>query len=269
MTTLRILAVDDEQLALRRLDLLLRKIVGVELIGTARSGPQALDLITRLKPDVILLDIRMAGMSGFEVVTALEGPDPPEVIFVTAFDSFAAQAFELSPVDYVVKPVDLDRLRRAIDRARRRLEASEARLHIDELTAVVAALRSQAAETASGGAGPPAEIWVQRRGEFARLLVRDIDWVEAERDYVRLHARGESYLLRHTLAALHERLGERFLRIRRSALVRTDRIAAVRRAGYGDLRVKLVTGEELRVGGAYVAQVRAMLNARTSPVEEG
>lgn len=257
MTRLRVLAVDDEQLALRRMELLLGKLADVELAGTANNGEAALAAIAALRPDVLLLDIKMAGMDGFDVVAAMAEGGAPQVIFVTAFDAFAARAFAVSATDYIVKPVELGRLRDALDKARKARELSGASLRIAELQAAVAALR------AGGEASAEQEIWVEKRGEFVRLRLDDIDWVEAERDYVYLHARGNPYLVRHTVAGMHARLGdERFIRIRRSALVRRDRIAAIRKAGYGDVRVQLLSGEELRVGRTFVKQVRSMLGQR-------
>ena len=262
MIPLRVFAVDDEPLALRRLELLLSRIAGTELVGTAASGREALDRLAEVKPDVVLLDIKMADLGGFDVVEALDGDNVPLVIFVTAFDHFAARAFDVSAVDYVVKPVEFDRLYEAIERARGSLKAADAAARVAELHEVIAALRSQA--------GPDSEprreceIWVERRGEFVPVRVSDIDWVEAERDYVRLHVNGSSYLLRETIGGMEERLGpERFIRIRRSALVRRDRIAAIRRPGYGDFRIQLTNGEEVRVGRTYVRQVRTLIAARS------
>lgn len=253
---LRTLIVDDEQLALRRMELLLRRLPEVELVGQVRSGSEALAAIARLTPDLVLLDIRMGDVSGLDVAEALTGPNAPMVIFVTAFDAFAAQAFDLSALDYVVKPVEFGRLRRAIDRAHKRVEAQVARSQAAELRSIVAALRADRSPDA-----PPNQLWVQRRGEYLRVCIDDIDWVEAERDYVHLHARGERYLMRHTLTAIQERLGaQRFVRIRRSALVRTDGVRAIRKAGYGDVRVKLICGEELRVGRTYVGKIRTLLS---------
>lgn len=262
MTVLRILAVDDEALALRRLELLLRRMPEAELVATARSGLDALERIAELRPDVVLLDIRMTGMDGLDVAAALQGPDAPLVIFVTAFDEFAARAFELSALDYVVKPVDFGRLHQAIRKAAERLEAFDAQLQVAELRQLVATLRSErAASHVPGG-----DIWVQRRGQFVRVPLGGIDWAEAERDYVRLHVGAESYLLRHTLTALLDRLGEaQFVRIRRSAIVRADRVEAVRKVGYGDVRVRLVSGQEVRVGRTYLSQIREMLSLRLPP----
>ncbi|MEW5686598.1 MAG: LytTR family DNA-binding domain-containing protein [Pseudomonadota bacterium] len=244
---LRVLAVDDERLALRRMELLLRAAEGVEVVGQARSGPDALTAIETLRPDVVLLDIKMSGMTGLDVAHVLDEPGGPMVIFATAFRDFAAQAFDLSAVDYVLKPVTASRLERALERARkRRCEG-------------VAALP----QPATVRTDPPEarrEIWVRRRGEFVRLAPEAIEWVEADRDYVRLHAGGNSYLLRQTMHGMLERLGsDRFVRVRRSALVRRDAIQAIRKTGHGEVRIRTASGAELRVGRTYVRQFRAMV----------
>ena len=256
---LRVYAVDDEPLALRRVELLLGRIAAVELVGTARNGREAIEAVRALAPDVLLLDIRMAGLDGFDVVEALTGPKVPLVIFVTAFDQFAVRAFEISAVDYIVKPVELERLRAALTRARRNLEAADATARGDELRQAIAMLRGQAP------AAPRYEtqIWTERRNRFVPVKVADIDWVEAERDYVRLHVAGESYLLRETIGAMEARLDpEQYVRVRRSALVRRERIQAIRRAGYGDYRVQLSSGGEVRVGRTYVKGMRALIAPR-------
>lgn len=257
METLRVITVDDELLALRRLELLLGRIPGVELIGSAREGREAIAAIATLKPDVVLLDIKMGAMNGFEVVEALKD-HAPLIIFVTAFDEYATRAFEVSAVDYIVKPVELDRVREALAKARRSLQANEAGMRIAELQAVLTALRQDRLP-------PPRRretgIWAQRRGEYVRVSVDEIDWVEAERDYVHLHVADRSYMLRETLGGVQERLDpDRYLRIRRSALVRIDRVSAIKRVGYGDVRVQLTSGVQLRVGRTHLKKVRAMIS---------
>jgi DNA-binding LytR/AlgR family response regulator len=260
---LRIMAVDDEPLALRRIEIALDHMENATLVATARDGAEALEKIAVERPDVLLLDIKMAGMTGFEVVEALDGDHVPLVIFVTAFDAFATRAFEVSAVDYVLKPVEFDRLRAALNKARERLEATDARQRAEELHLLVAALRSQSTDS-TGSARYESEIWVQRRGEFVRLDTDEIDWIEADRDYVRVHAKGQSYLLRDTMHAFQERLDpSAFLRIRRSALVRIGSVAAVRPEGYGHVNVILTSGDEIRVGRTYAKSVRAFLSKPT------
>ena len=196
----------------------------------------------------------MSGMTGLDVAEGLSGPDAPMVIFATAFRDFAAQAFDVSAVDYVLKPVGAGRLQRALERARqRRREAAHARADAPS----PAVIRTDPAEARG-------EIWVRRRGEFVRLSPGAVEWAEAERDYVRLHVGEASYLLRQTMRDMLERLGSgRFLRVSRSALVRRDAIAAIRRSGHGDVLIRTTSGAELRVGRTYLSSFRAMLSRRT------
>lgn len=265
---LRILAVDDEPLALRRVELLLQRIPGVELVGKATNGPEALLHIEEHKPDVALLDIKMAGMTGFDLVDSLAGPHVPLVIFVTAFDEFASRAFDVGAVDYVLKPVELGRLAAAVERARQSISALDAEERLAELREVVAALRAQARDRAA--TRYETELWAERRNEFVRIRVADLDWVAAERDYVRLHAHGHSYLLRETITNIAARLDpEMFIRVRRSALVRVDRVTGIRKAGYGDFRVTLADGEEIRVGRTYVSKIRSLIAPRPKVVDAG
>ncbi len=257
MQTLRVLCVDDESLALRRLQLQLERIADVELVGSARSVPEALAEIGRLKPDLVLLDIRLGQSDGFSVAEALTSPDAPLVIFVTAFDEFAVRAFDLAAVDYLVKPVELSRLEAAVERARTRLASADATLRVAELQAIIVDLRRHRQPAVKRY---ETEIWAQRLGQLVRIGTADIDWVEAERDYLHLHVRDQSYLLRETMTGLEARLDPaEFLRIRRSALVRTDRLVSIRRAGYGDYRLRMANGAELRIGRTYVKPVRARI----------
>jgi len=258
---IRILAVDDEPLALKRVELLLMRLPNAELVGKASSGPEASKAIGELRPDVVLLDIKMAGQSGIDVVEQLEGPYLPQIIFVTAFDEFAIRAFEVGAADYVLKPVELTRLNAALERARRSLAATDAEERMAELREVVAALRSQAHTVDSKRY--ESEIWAERRGEYVQIKIADLDWVAAERDYVRLYAHGQSYLLRETISSLESRLNpEHFIRVRRSALVRIDQVTGIRRPGYGDFRVRLADGSDLRVGRTYVKRIRELIAPR-------
>jgi DNA-binding LytR/AlgR family response regulator len=259
---LRIFCADDEALALRRIQLLLDRIPGVELVGTARSGPEAVEAIRAARPDLVLLDIRMGQMDGFAVAEALAGPGMPLpmplIIFVTAFDEFAVRAFDVSAVDYLVKPVELERLEAAIAKARARIETEDQAMRAAELQAIVAALRES--RRAAEPKRYETEIWAQRMGEFVRIRAADIDWIEAERDYVHIHVGDRSYLLRETIGGLERRLDPaEFIRIRRSALVRSERIRSIRRAGYGDYRVQIAGDRQLRVGRTYVKTVRARI----------
>lgn len=254
MVSLRVVAIDDEDLALRRLQIALEQIPHLELIGVAQSGEEGLALIAAARPDVVLLDIQMANLDGFELVERLCGGHVPLVIFVTAFPGFATRAFEVSAVDYILKPVAFDRLGAALDRARKTLRLIDAERRASDLRALVSALRTEA-----GADTYLRELWAERRGETVRVPVHQIDWMEADRDYVRLHARGGPLLTRGPLGDLQARLDPaRFVRVRRSALVRIEAIAAIRSRGYGNCRVLLTTGAEVKVGKTYLREVRAL-----------
>ena len=262
--TLKVLIVDDEALARRRLATMLRQIVDVEIAGEAEDGDEALELIRERHPDVVLLDIKMPGKSGFDLVPLLEGPAVPVVIFVTAFNHYAVKAFEVAAVDYLLKPVAFDRLQGALTRAREVLKSRDSESRVAEMAGIIETLRQGAAVEAEAPRFE-SEFWVQRRAEYLRVPVARLDWIEAERDYVRLHAGNEAYLLRDTISGLDERLDPSvFIRVHRSAIVRRERIVAIRQAGYGAIKVALSTGIEVPVSRTYVHQVRQILHAKAA-----
>ena len=201
---LRTLIVDDEPLAVERLQLLCAGLPELELVGTAADGQAALRMVAALAPNLLLCDIAMPGLDGIGVAGALAAtPAPPSIVFVTAFDAFAVGAFDVAAVDYLLKPLARERLAQAIARVRAR--------------------RTPAATQSSPWLE---EIWVPHRAEIVRLDVRDIERIEAERDYMRLHLGERSYLVHQTLGELERRLDPaQFLRLHRSAIVRRDRIA--------------------------------------------
>ncbi|MDO9433753.1 MAG: LytTR family DNA-binding domain-containing protein [Pseudomonadota bacterium] len=257
MVSLRVVAIDDEDLALRRLQIALDQISNAELVGVARSGEEGLALIAAVRPDVVLLDIQMANLDGFELVERLCGDHVPLVIFVTAFPGFATRAFEVSAVDYILKPVAFERLGAALDKARTTLRLVDAERRASDLRTLVSALRAES--SARGADDYLTEIWAERRGETVRVPVHLIDWMEADRDYVRLHARGAPLLTRGPLGDLQARLDpSQFVRVRRSALVRVEAIAAIRNRGYGNCRVLLTGGADVKVGKTYLRDIRRL-----------
>lgn len=258
---LKVALVDDEPPALRRLRMALDQAPGVTVAGQATNGEDALALIRRGGVDVVLVDIRMPGLSGLDLVRAVDPHEAPAFIFVTAYSRFAADAFELAAVDYLLKPVEFERLHAALDRAREALQSRAARRRIAELEQVVAALR--AAEDEPGSGGYAEEIWVPDRGDRLRLPVALIDWVEAERDYVRIHSRGRSFLIRKAIRKLQAELDPaQFLRVHRGALVRRDRIVRLARRAGGPAAVVLQSGAEVPVARRQAAQVRRMVGPR-------
>jgi two-component system response regulator AlgR len=242
-TSLRTLIVDDEPLAIERMQVLCAELAGLQVVGTASDGKAALRLAEKLQPDLLLLDMTMPGMDGLAVAREMaRSPHPAAVIFVTAHENFAVEAFDLDAVDYVLKPVAAERLERAIARALAR--------------------RSQAATTSAGGtAASPwqTEFWVPNRSELLRIDAAQVHRIDAERDYVRLHVGAGSYLLLQTIAGLEARLDpEQFIRIHRSTILRRDMIRGLRHEGLGVWCVELDDGEDLRIGRTYLRRVKAM-----------
>ena len=257
MTSLKVIAIDDEELALRRIALLINEIGGAELVATSQDPLEAFSLIDRLRPDVLLLDIQMAGLGGIELAEQLlhSGGHFPQIVFVTAFNQHAVRAFEARAVDYILKPVRAERLSTALDHARVRIGQEQASQHVEHLQRVVRELRQPTAAALSDS--DDQEIWAQRGDNYVRLLAREIQWAESERDYVHIHNHERSFMVRTTMTALSSRLGaERFIRVRRSALVRLDRIESIRDRGYGNVHVLLRSGAEVRVGRTYLKPLR-------------
>lgn len=234
---LRTLIVDDEPLAVERLQLICAGLPGLAVAGTASDGAAALRLIDALSPDLVLLDMTMPELDGLSVARALsERTNPPALIFITAHDSFAVEAFDLDAVDYVLKPVAPERLERAIVRAVSR-RGSRERNPSDWL----------------------AEFWVPHRSELLRIACGDVDRIDAERDYVRLHCGERSYLLLQTISGLEVRLDpEMFVRLHRSTILRRDRIVGLRHDGLGVWSAELEDGSTLRIGRTYLAKAKAM-----------
>jgi two-component system, LytTR family, response regulator len=262
MTMLRVLIADDEPLAIDRLARLLAQLPGVEVAGRAANGEEALATIRSLQPDVVLLDIKMPLLDGFDVIEQQLGPKAPMIIFVTAYHRFAVKAFEVAAADYILKPVRLARLETALERARMALAARTVAHDPAALRALAASLResTQAAEQDADD-----DLWVQRQGEFIRVPLDRLDWVKAEGEYVRLHVGSQSYLYRQPISHLADRIATHgFIRIHRSAIVRSDFVAAVRRTRYGRMAVQLADGIELQVGRKYGDAVRALINRQSA-----
>ena len=231
------LIVDDEPLALERMELICAGIAGLTVVGTAQDGAAALDAITALAPDLVLLDITMPELDGLAVARALtKRDDAPAVVFVTAHENFAVEAFDLDAFDYVLKPVTPERLERSVARA--------------------IARRSTRAR------GEPqwlSEFWVPYRSELLRIAAADVERIDAERDYVRLHVGGRSYLLLQTVSGLEARLDPRhFIRLHRSTILRRDRIAGLRHDGLGVWSAELDDGTMVRIGRTYLSRAKAM-----------
>lgn len=243
--TIRTMIVDDEPLAIERLQIMCAREPRIALVGTATDGEGALRLIEGLKPELVLLDIAMPLLDGIGVARAVSHmATRPSLIFVTAFEGFAVEAFDLAAVDYLLKPVAQERLARAIDRVEGALRPHGG-----------GGLNSPAASTSPWAE----EFWVPHRSELVRIAADQIERIDAERDYMRLHVGTHSYLLHQTISALEARLDpQRFVRLHRSHIVRKDHIARLRHDGGGVWFASLADGAEIRIGRTFLANARAM-----------
>ena len=231
---------------------LLAALPDVEIVGEAEGGREALKLVELLRPDVLLLDIEMPAVDGFEVLKALPPTPAPAIIFVTAFQDHAVKAFELRATDFVVKPVSGDRLARAIEQARSDLDARRAGERLAFLQSRLAELESRALSASDPG------LWVQIGSEKRRLALADIRWLEAERDYVRVHMKGHTHLVNAMLGEMEKALDEQaFLRVHRSTIVRKDKVRAVLRGRFSAPVLELDDGHRLPVGRKYRDAVRS------------
>ena len=223
---IRALIVDDEPLARRGIRLRLAEHADIEVVGEAEDGPAASRLITSLLPDLVFLDVQMPGMSGFDVLADVADIHLPVIVFVTAYDQYAVNAFEVRAIDYLLKPFTKERFDEAVRRARNDL-ASGTRPAAELLTT---------------------RITVRKGDRYLLVKIDEIDWLEAAGNYVEVHARGNEYLIRATLGSLERRLDpERFVRIHRSTIVNADRVAEIRSDAHGDFDVTLAGGKVLRM----------------------
>jgi two-component system LytT family response regulator len=267
--TIRTLIVDDEPLARRGLELRLREVADVEIVRQCANGREALAAIAELQPDLMLLDIQMPGLSGFDVMAQVPQESLPMVVFVTAFDRFAIEAFEAHALDYLLKPVDDDRLARALDRVRAQWQQRQALAQREQLMAMLADL------TGGGEIEPDALISVAQHParryarmlpirvgrETVRLDVATIDWIDAAGDYMCLHAGGQTHVLRATMKELEEVLDPRvFQRVHRSTIVNLARVVSLRPHLNGECFLKLQSGQEVKLSRSFRDKVEMLLD---------
>jgi two-component system, LytTR family, response regulator len=245
--------VDDERLARRRLRRLLAA-TDVGIVGEAESGHAAVDLVSRLQPDLLFLDVQLPELDGFQVLAALDARRPPLVIFTTAYSEHAVGAFEAHALDYLVKPIEAPRLQQALERARHAL-ATRQRVGVpDALARFLTEWQTKS--------GYLERVAVRDRGRIVVIRVADIDWLESADNYVTLHVGRRAWLLRRTMKALESRLDPaRFLRIRRSAMVNLDRVVELRPEAHGEHTVRLRDGAELASTRTYADAIRTFLAA--------
>ena len=258
--TIRTILVDDEKLAIQGLQLRLAKFPDVEIIDTCNNGRDAIRKIKTEKPDLVFLDIQMPGFDGFSVVKGVMEIDPPLIVFVTAYQEHAVRAFEANAVNYLMKPVDEDKLADTLDRVRQRLGEKRLAEEAEKLKSVLAevapdamdAMPEDADQAASSGARFEKLINIKDRGQIFRVDVDTIEHIEAAGDYMCIRTGDNSFILRETMKDLDRRLDPRvFQRVHRSTIVNLNLVREVKPHTNGECFLVLESGAQVKVSRSY------------------
>jgi two-component system LytT family response regulator len=241
MPPIRTIVVDDEPLARERLRTWLAREADFSVVGECSQGEEAVEVLRRERPDLVFLDVQMPGLTGVQVLEALGQDAPPAVVFVTAHEHFAVDAFEVQAVDYLLKPVSRERFKTALERVAKRLATP--------------------GPGATGGLAPaepkpPERLSVKHNGRIIFVPVADIDWVGSADNYVELHVGAQTFLLRETMTAITQRLpADRFVRISRTAIVQVGRVRQLEPLFHGEYSVELVSGAKLTLSRSHRDQL--------------
>lgn len=265
--TLRALIVDDESLGRRGLKLRLAELPNIDVVGECINGTDALAAIPELQPDIVFLDIQMPGMDGFEVVRNLQADTMPMIVFVTAFDHYAVEAFKIHAVDYLLKPIEDARLLEAVNRAQQVHSHKNANADKAQLLDVIGRItKKDPAELQSwlsdgeDGDQYPEKIAVKDGSNITLVPMADIDWVDAAGDYMCLHVSGVIHVMRITMKALEQQLNPAlFQRVHRSTIVNVKRIEKICSHINGEYNLILNSGDKLKMSRSYKDKVQTFL----------
>ncbi len=253
MASARAIIADDEPLAREGIKQLLVQYPAIEVIGEAKDGVHAIELIQSAKPDIVFLDIQMPGIDGFGVVREIGPEKMPVVVFVTAFDEFALQAFEIHALDYLLKPIDPERFGESISHALSQLALRDKNTVDQKLLHLL-----------EGIARPKQylqRLAIKSTGKVTFVNMHDVDWIQANGDYIWVHAKGKKNLVREKIGEMHHKLNpQHFARIHRSTIVNVNRIRDLEPMFYGDYSVNLHDGTKLTLSRSYREKVFALLN---------
>ncbi len=257
--TIRTILVDDEKLAVQGLQLRLEAHGDVDIVDTAQNGREAIRKIKTHKPDLVFLDIQMPGFDGFSVLQGLMDVEPPLVVFVTAYSEHAIRAFEAQAVDYLVKPVEPERLADALDRVRQRLTERRGVAEAERLKEVIAEIAPDMADSIGEPAPEPPSvdryeklINIKDRGQIFRVDVDSIERIDAAGDYMCIYTADNSLILRETMKDLEKRLDPRnFQRVHRSTIVNLTQVKQVKPHTNGECFLVLGSGAQVKVSRSY------------------
>lgn len=254
--TLRTIIVDDEPLAINLMQKWLSTFHDVDVVAICRNGREAIEQCEALRPDAIFLDIQMPGMTGLDVVARLQGDVMPMVVFATAYDEFALNAFELNAIDYLLKPFDQERLALSVHRLMERLKINQA---INLKTPLINAITS-IKQDAEEGAFHARKLAIKDGGEILLVPFESIEWVDAAGDYMCVHSGGETHIMRVTMKELEAKLdAPNFLRIHRSTIVNAECISSVTILPKGEAELLLRGGARLKVSRSYRQNIQHLL----------
>ncbi len=269
MKKIRTLIVDDEPLAREGLETMLKPDPEIELVGTCADGQSAVEAIRARAPDLVFLDVQMPKRDGFGVLAELKPAERPMVVFVTAYDQHAIRAFEVSAVDYLLKPYSDARFAAALARAKeeiRKARTSNLSRQVEHLLEQVRGLEAKPGGTAGADApaGPAPDyadrIVLKADGALHFIKTRDVIWIEAQGDFVKVQTHGKTQLVRETLQSMERKLdAAKFLRTHRSFLVNLEHVKKVEVALYGDYVVFMSDGSKLRLSRNYRSKFKALL----------
>lgn len=246
--------VDDEPHAREGLKIRLKDYKEITIVAECSSGFEAAEKINKLSPDLVFLDIQMPGMNGFEVLKNLNGDNIPIIIFVTAYDRYALKAFEFHAVDYLLKPIDKNRLKKAINFAISEIENRRLKLYSEKLKALADEYLNLITDKKINIEEDKFlnRISVKHKNIIKIIPVSEIDWIEAQGDYVYLHVKDEKFLMRDSLSSLENKLNpEVFVRIHRSSIVNIERVEKLKSNEHGDYELFLKDGTKLKMSRTY------------------
>ena len=251
-TCIRTLIVDDESLARERIRDMLASDPAIEIVSECANGEEAIEAIKRFSPDLVFLDVEMPGVDGFAVLDGLPADRMPTIIFVTAYDQYAVRAFEVYALDYLLKPFDRERFEKALARAKVQITSERSDALSERILRAIEDIKTKPVHLE--------RLVIKMNGHVFFMKAEEIDWLEAEGNYVRLHSGKESYLLRDTISALESQLDpKRFIRVHRSAIVIVDRISELQPWFHGEYRIVLREGVQLTLSRTYREKLHELL----------